>query len=398
MAASFVVHPEYYDHCLTDRQREYLEAVERCGTQADAAKSMNVNLRTLQRSVRAVAARAAKKGKAPGHWNEGTAPGYSMGKVTVQRGPTGQVERAWERQLPDDQGRKEYWQSVSNGFVEEVRPAAPVAAPAYCDEDLLTLYPQGDPHAGLRAWMEETGNHFDLAEYERTATGAVDRLVASSPPSAIALFNDKGDSTHADNNSNRTPRSGHSLDVEGRHIEVVRVNIRVKRHQISRMLEKHRRVVVRIDPGNHDPETALFIAMMLEAHYKDEPRVEVITSVNPYWYFEFGKNLIGTCHGDGAKGVDLPLIMATDAPEMWGRTEFRIWLVGHIHHKYIKEYTGCTVEYLRTLAGKDAWHHGKGYRSMRDMQAITLHKLAGETERHTCSFARLALEDKQCAA
>ncbi len=53
MPAPFVVHPEYYEHCLTERQREYLEAVESCGTQAEAAKSMGVNLRTLQRSVRA---------------------------------------------------------------------------------------------------------------------------------------------------------------------------------------------------------------------------------------------------------------------------------------------------------------------------------------------------------
>jgi hypothetical protein len=251
------------------------------------------------------------------------------------------------------------------------------------------VYPFGDPHCGLYAWEEETGNKFDLAEFERINLAAVDRLVASTPASAVALFNDKGDSTHADNSKNRTPRSGHELDVHGRHGEVVRVSIRVKRYQINRLLEKHDQVIVRVDPGNHDPETALHLALVLEALYENEPRVTVITSPNPYWYYQFGSNLVGTCHGDGAKGQDLPLLMATDQPKAWGDTEFRLWLVGHVHHKDAKEYNGCTVEYFRTLAASDAHHHGRGYRSKRDLQAITLHRLDGEVERHTCSLKRI---------
>ena len=97
--------------------------------------------------------------------------------------------------------------------------------------------------------------------------------------------------------------------------------------------------------------------MLLEALYENEPRVEVITSPNPYWYYKFGKNLIGTCHGDGAKGKDLPGIMANDVREWWGQSDYCVWFVGHVHHKDIKDYTGCTVEYMRTLAASDAWHH-----------------------------------------
>lgn len=381
--------PTLVEFCTTDHQREVFNLVVEHGTCGAAAEIKGIGLSRAAKIITQVLRRAARKGRAPGHFNGGVAEGFSMGKVTVQRGPSG-VERTWERQHPDDHRRREAWEAISLGFRESVEPVEPVEAPAYCTSDLLTVYPQGDPHAGLRAWFEETGNHFDLNEYERTACAAIDRLVAASPPAAVALFNDKGDSTHADNNSNRTPRSGHSLDVEGRHSEVIRVNMKVKRYQIARMLERHGKVIVRIDPGNHDPETALHLALMMDALYENEPRVEVITSPNPYWFYEFGKNLIGTCHGDGAKGCDLPLLMAHDAPEMWGRTEFRVWFVGHVHHKDIKEYTGCTVEYMRTLAAKDAWHHGKGYRAQRDMQAITLHRDTGESERHTCNIAVIA--------
>jgi hypothetical protein len=37
--------------------------------------------------------------------------------------------------------------------------------------------------------------------------------------------------------------------------------------------------------------------------------------------FQYGKNLIGTTHGDGAKHQDLPLLMATEFPLEWSQTK-----------------------------------------------------------------------------
>ncbi|MBP7704217.1 MAG: hypothetical protein KA105_02890 [Caulobacter sp.] len=374
----------------TPRQAEMIDAVNRLGGMTAAAREMGIaSPANITDVVRMLKKKAARDGYAPGNWENGVAAGYRMGKVTVQRDAFGKVLQTWERQSPAAEAVEALARDLAAGLAEQMPRAAAVAPPAHEDEDLLTVYPQGDPHAGLRSWKDETGSHFDLVEFERVQVAAVDRLVASTPPSAIAIFNDKGDSTHADNSKNRTPRSGHQLDVDGRHAEVVRVAARVKRHQIGRMLEKHRKVIVRIDPGNHDPETALMLALLFEAIYENEPRVEVITSPNPYWYYRFGANLIGTCHGDGAKGKDLPGIMAHDARAWWGEATNCVWFVGHVHHKDIKEYTGCTVEYCRTLAAPDAYSNGAGYRSKRDLQAITFHKTDGEVERHTCSLERL---------
>lgn len=372
----------------TDRQWEVMQAIERCGSAAAAGRELGVDKGYAARCAQIVRERAALAGVAPGHFESGTAPGFTMGKVTVHR-VNGEVVQTWERQSPGDE---HLWQTITaqlDAAKEELAPAAPITPPDNCDADLLTIYPVGDPHAGLYSWIEETGSHFDLPEFERIQKAAIDRLVASTPRSAIALFNDKGDSTHADNSKNRTPRSGHELDVHGRHGEVVRVSVRVKRYQIARLLEKHEKVIVRVDPGNHDPESALHLALVLEALYESEPRVEVITTPNPYWYYLFGTNLIGTCHGDGAKGKDLPGIMAHDAREMWGKADYCVWFVGHVHHKDIKEYTGCTVEYLRTLAAPDHYSHAAGYRSRRDLEAVTLHRTDAEVERHTCSLKRI---------
>lgn len=380
----------------TDRQVEFIHAINEYGSIGPAARSFGINRSVLQKSMAALRVKAALSGYSPRHGlNSPIAPGFTAkGHSTLEKiAPDGTrtAVMQWTKTRADDEVREELMRAAFEAMASEMPRLEPIAsAPPVCDEDLLTIYPQGDPHAGLTSWKEETGSHFDLAEFERLTKAAIDRLVAASPPSATAIYNDKGDLTHADNNKNRTPRSGHELDVQGRHSEVVRVALRCKRHHIARMLEKHAKVIVRIDPGNHDGETALMIALMLGALYENEPRVEVITSPNPYWYYRFGKNLIGTCHGDGAKGKDLPGIMAHDAREWWGQAEHCIWFIGHIHHKDIKEYTGCTVEYMRTLAAPDAYSHGSGYRSKRDMQAITLHTEWGEVERSTVSAAMVS--------
>lgn len=374
----------------TDKEKEYVKAIEEFGGAAAAGRALGLNKSGIAKAIRAMTARAALKGYAPEYDMRHPVPdGFKVRGVSTYYGRDGIARGQWVKSSADDERRLEIMQAHIDGAKDEIAPVQPVPAPKDCDSDLLTVYPVGDPHAGLYAWEAETGEGFDLGEFERLNRLAVDRAVDSAPRSSVALFNDKGDSTHADNSKNRTPRSGHELDVHGRHGEVARVSFRVKRYQIARMLEKHERVIFRVDPGNHDPETALHLALALEALYENEPRVEVVTSPDPYWYFQWGAVLIGTCHGDGAKGKDLPLLMATDRPKLWGDTEFRVWLVGHVHHRDVKEYSGCDVEYFRTLAAPDAYSHGAGFRSKRDLQAITYHRIDGEIERQTSSLRRI---------
>jgi hypothetical protein len=393
MALSFIP-PENdeYPRWVTETQIRYLEAVKEHGGQNAAARALGVAKSSVNEAIATYKREAARRGHAPGHFDDGVAPGFVMGKVTIQRGPGG-VERVWERQSPDAESQAERLQAIKAGLLDGLEPIAPLSGPDYTDDDLLTVYPQGDPHAGLYAWKDETGQAFDLVEYERVMKAAIDRLVASAAPSSHALFIDLGDSLHADNNAART-RSGHHLDTHGRHAEVVRAVIRCKRHHVARMLEKHNHVTVRINPGNHDGITALMLAEMMAAIYENEPRVTVSTSPNPYWFHGFGANLIGTTHGDGAKGANLPLLMAVDAPAMWLASEHgsRVWFVGHVHHKDVKDHPGVTVEYCRTLAAPDIWSHASGYRSKRSIEAVTYHRLDGEVERHTCSIARVNRE------
>ena len=368
----------------TEQQLRHIDAIEHYGSGRAAAAALGLSHNTLNEAMRRLYKSAALRGYSPKHDMVHTVPdGFAVKGVSTYYDKDGKARGQWVKSTQDAAAREEILRAMVEGLKDEITPIAPRHAPLKSDDDLLTIYPIGDPHAGLYAWKEETGVAFDLREFERVNKAAIDRIVEAAPRSSLAIFNDKGDSTHADDNTNRTPRSGNALDVHGRHAEVVRVSVKIKRYQIERLLDKHAKVIVRVDSGNHDPISSIHLAMLLEALYENEPRVEVITSPNPYWYYKFGKNLIGTCHGDGAKGKDLPGIMANDVREWWGQSDYCVWFVGHVHHKDIKDYTGCTVEYMRTLAASDAWHHGQGYRARRSIEAITLHKDGGEEERQT---------------
>ncbi len=126
----------------------------------------------------------------------------------------------------------------------------------------------------------------------------------------------------------------------------------------------------------------MVLALCLQAHYRNEPRVKVSTNASMFQWHEFGKCLLGVTHGHTVKAKDLPGVMATDRAGAWGRTVHRMFYCGHIHHESVKEFPGCVVESFRTLAAKDAWHHGQGYRARRGMVADVWHLTRGKVLRH----------------
>lgn len=285
----------------------------------------------------------------------------------------GNVKLTWVKTDVRADQVKASFELIKGELLKSVKGLAkPVKCPRQALKNSLSAYMIGDAHFGCYAWEAEAGDDFDTSIASRDLRAAIDLLVAGSPASETGYLIDVGDFLHADNRSNVTPASGNLLDVDTRFQRVIRIAIEALRYCIGRMLEKHRRVKVFITPGNHNPDSAGWMAMVLEAYYSKEKRVEIETSPSKFFYQQFGKNLIGITHGDKIKLDQLPSIMATDRPKEWGDTLHRYWWTGHIHHTKHQEYRGCFVESFNTLAGSDAWHHASGYRSARQMQRIDL--------------------------
>lgn len=308
---------------------------------------------------------------------------------TLIDGQTGATKLQWVKSDKIKEAETQQLIAAIRGAFIDAPKIERIPAPEITRDDLITMYPMGDPHLGMYAWAEETGTDFDLDIAERNLTEAVRRLVAASPPSKYGLIANVGDFFHGDTSANRTLRSGHVLDVDTRWAKVLRIGVRTMRTCIETALERHEIVYVVNEIGNHDEHTCQALTLALSLLYENNPRVVFDMSPAHFHYHVFGKNLIGITHGDMTKPDNLGGIMATDRPEDWGATKFRYWLTGHVHNRRVFELPGCLVESFRTLAGKDSWAAASGYRAGRDMQSIVLHREFGERERHHIDISAL---------
>ena len=115
------------------------------------------------------------------------------------------------------------------------------------------------------------------------------------------------------------------------------------------------------NPSNHDYTNGFFLAQVVETYFKECKNITFDTSIAHRKGFKYFNNLIGTTHGDGAKQMDLPLLMAVEFPVEWSQTKHRYIYTHHVHHKTSKDYAGITIESLRSPSGTDSWHAKNGY-------------------------------------
>jgi hypothetical protein len=373
----------------TPRQLEYLDAIERHNTGGKAAKALGINKSVINRSMQDLRKKAALMGYSPEHSMTRTVPdGYIVKGVSTYYDADGKPAGQWVKSSLDQARATQMMREALEVMAQEVKGLAPiVAAPEHTEDDLLAVYPFGDPHVGLHVWAKECGEDFDLDIGRKLTLGAVDRLVSSAPAASTAILLLLGDVFHMNDQTNQTPAHRHQLDVDSRFVKVLQIGIETYRHAILRALEKHRHVVVKCIPGNHDPQAIWSLAFTLAAYFHDETRVTVDLGPAKHWFYRFGKVLIGSTHGDTNKPEQLPAIMACDRPEDWGQTKHRYWYTGHIHSSNSKEFPGVVWESFRTLAAQDAYAAGHGYRAGRDMRLIVHHREHGEIERHRCDVA-----------
>lgn len=305
-------------------------------------------------------------------------------------GPDGEVKLTWVKQNAQDLTLDQWKASIKDVF-GDLRAPKVHEVKKQRRSDLLTVYPIGDHHVGMYSWKAETGADYDIKIARQLLVSASQHLLNVSPDTETGLLIDVGDFFHVDNIKNETSRSGHTLDVDTRYRLMIDAGVDMLRTFISEGLKKHKRMHVICTPGNHNDIGAQWLSMTLKLIYSDNPRVTIDDNPGKFHYYQFGKVLIGVTHGDTGKPEKLAGVMAADQPVMWGQTEFRYWLTGHVHNRSTLELPGVMWETFRTLAARDAWANASGYRSGRDMTSIVFHKDYGEIGRHRFDVKMLAV-------
>ena len=381
MPSTITIDEELYKYC-TPRQKQVLEAIERLGSARAAATELGMNIGGASETYVAVKRKAAKFGYSPEHdFTRPVPDGYIAKGVSTYYNAEGKPAGQWVKASLSHEALVDAMREAVEGFKDEIPPVVSINAPAASEEHLCNLYTFTDYHLGMLAWHKEGGSDWNISIAEQTIIAALARMIEQSPKAHTAVINIQGDFLHTDGKTPVTPASKHVLDADSRFPKIRRSAIRIIRSLVTMSLQRHQEVHLIIAEGNHDEESAGWLADLFSVHYEEEPRVTVNDSVLPFYVLEWGNTMLGIHHGHKVKNESLPLLFAAQFPQEWGRTTRREIHCGHRHHRDEKEYNGVTVVQHPTLAARDAYAARGGWIADRAAWAITYHKKYGAVGR-----------------
>jgi len=372
------------EYCLTDRHRDIIGMIEQGKTKRDVAENLGISERTVFREIQTIKRRAASQGWEPSAGlTHPTAEGFVTKRVSTAYKEDGSIALQWHIQEPERQKIDELIAQFVEGFKSELTGIhSPWAAPDDLDSDLMVSYIIGDHHLGMLADHSETlGDDYNVNISQTILENAVDRLVGAAPSAEVGVLVNLGDFMHINDSTSTTPSSNHLLDSDGRYSRIIKAASNVIKNCIVRMLHKHEEVWVVNVRGNHDPDAALWLNEVMRLYFENDPRVKVFDNASKFIWWEWGKNLIVTHHGDKIKIANLHGSIVSNLRKEWGKADHTFVWTGHIHHKSQEEYSGALFESWNVLAPADFWHSSHGYASSRSMSCVILHKDHGEQGR-----------------
>ena len=252
-----------------------------------------------------------------------------------------------------------------------------------------------DLHVGKFAWKLETGNNWDTKLAIKANNQAVNDLLDMATVKGYVieqiLMPVGNDLLHVDNLLGETTK-GTRQDCDSRVLKMFTSTLDMLVAQIDR-LKTIAPVYIPIMSGNHDLLSTMYMGVTLWSWYHNDPNVTINIDPISRKYYQFGKCLIGFCHGcqDDPKPEQLPFLMSTESGQAWVDCIHKTIHIGHNHKskqiKFIAQdsWNGVDVRTIRSLTGTDLWHHNHGYTSpnSRGAEAFLWHKELGQIQHNT---------------
>jgi hypothetical protein len=245
-----------------------------------------------------------------------------------------------------------------------------------------------DLHIGKLSTVSGTGEHYDVnTALEKAVQGLIGVLEKTSGFQINQfVFVIGNDVLHTDT-AIRTTTKGTPQDTSGMWYDNFVAARRLYTYCIEKLAELAPVHVV-YNVSNHDVMSGFMLADSVSCFFAKHDSVTFDVSAQHRKYYAYGKNLIGFSHGDGAKMEQLPLLMANEEPMLWSVTKHRYVYLHHLHHKRQwkfhsgQDYSGVTVEYMRSPSATDQWHSKAGYQhAPKAIEAMVHHRDNGQVAR-----------------
>ena len=223
-----------------------------------------------------------------------------------------------------------------------------------------------DAHFGKLAWGKETGQgDYDLKIAAKWFLEAIEQNLSFSSAFPVSkIFYVLGqDLMHVDNFAAVTPLAGHGLDSDGR-LPKIYMEAKASVLKALYLCREVAPVEVLWIPGNHDMHASYFLAEVIKEHFRNDDFVTVDT--DPSWRKArlWGNLLVGYTHNaSGGKAKVTVNMLPQFWPQLWGKSKFREWHVGHKHKKNEEKFSpvltlgGVIIRQIPTLSVIDAWHY-----------------------------------------
>jgi hypothetical protein len=235
----------------------------------------------------------------------------------------------------------------------------------------LFMMSLNDLHLGRMAWEKECGHNYNVKIAVKNFKKSFDSQLIHAQPYNVdqILFIVGNDLFNYDYHSPfpHTER-GTPQESDGRWQKIFQIGRTLVVDAIDK-LSTLAHVHVMVVPGNHDPQQIFYLGEVLDTLYHKNENVFVDNSPPRRKYYEYGNNLIGASHGMREKAHDLLAVMVAEAGKEIGRTKYRYFYMGHLHHEVSKkrivgekftglktpvmvneDYKGLIIDYLPNLA------------------------------------------------
>lgn len=112
--------------------------------------------------------------------------------------------------------------------------------------------------------------------------------------------------------------------------------------------------------GNHAKTKEFYLGHALDAYFRGATNINFDRSSANRKIKVYGNTLIGYHHGN-CKIDDLPLMLATEFYQEWGKCKYKEVHTGDKHFFMEKDIKGVRVKQLPSLTGADRWHDDNNF-------------------------------------
>ncbi len=294
-------------------------------------------------------------------WHKTTPGGKYSISVNLQANKIGQLSSEFE------QGFKKFCEKQSLKALKPEPKISTVGASKF-EKNSTVVINLADLHLGKLVSEHETGERYniDIAK-ERFLTCIRHLAYKSYSCYGIKRFilSSLGDTLHTDTVKSTTT-SGTYVESDTRASKVFEVALEVLTESIDILKQFADEVEFINIAGNHCELSEQHLGIALKAYYRNDSQVTINAEPKVRKSILIGDNLLSWTHGDTNMNT-LPLTIATEVSELWGKSKFRLVQLGHLHGTKKKifqaedEFNGVIVRHFSSLSGTDSWHNKNNY-------------------------------------